>query len=646
MPADVSDTLLPTTNAAPILYNETGAVIGLRAPKMGLVQSGRVVFLSFPLDAVPLASPAPNNRVTLLRNILNYLAPQPGTIALGLDSSEYTVPGVVTIELEAPSLAGQTQVVVTAHCATTADYIDVILPSTTRPGLFRGAFILVGATNAPGPDRVRVRDGDTITVLYYDGLNHSFVTVTAAIDLQAPVITQIAMEPDYEEAVATWDTSEPADALVQFGESVLLGRTAYATDLAVSHEVFLTGLDPDRLYYYQVVSRDAAGNTVVDDNGGQLYTFRTLRPLGVPFTDDFNSGSANWSVYSSEDTQARWTLGVPTNHSETAAHSPPDAWGSNLKGAPLDYAETFLISPAVDLRGGNQATVRFWHSYDFSEQSEYDILQVGQLVIVTNRASDPIVLAEFYDLSGGWIEETLDLTPYLGRVVYLAWFYQLLSFDTLPRAGWLVDDVSVTVANILVGTVQISNNLSQARFTLAGPRSQTGQGLSLIITNASPGQYVVTFVPVPFYQPPQSQTNILSQGGQIVFYGDYTLADTNHNGMADLWEQQYFGAGSPSQGGTGDSDGDGASDYAEFLAGTNPTNAASALGLALNVPLAGNYYLNVSAVAGRAYRLWSADPGAHWRLQTDWLRAAGATLTIPWAPGTNRGQLFRVEARP
>ena len=96
------------------------------------------------------------------------------------------------------------------------------------------------------------------------------------------------------------ETSEPTDALVQFGESTFLGRTAYDPDLSEDHELTLEGLQPDRLYYYQVVSRDDAGNPTVDDNQGRLYTFRTLKPLSPPWFDSLDgldsNSQTNWSV--------------------------------------------------------------------------------------------------------------------------------------------------------------------------------------------------------------------------------------------------------------------------------------------------------------------------------------------------------------
>ena len=42
-----------------------------------------------------------------------------------------------------------------------------------------------------------------------------------------------------------------------------------------NHAVTVSGLLANRNYYYQVVSGDNAGNTAVDDNHGNLYTFTT-----------------------------------------------------------------------------------------------------------------------------------------------------------------------------------------------------------------------------------------------------------------------------------------------------------------------------------------------------------------------------------
>ena len=81
------------------------------------------------------------------------------------------------------------------------------------------------------------------------------------------------------------------------------------------------------------------------------------------------------------------------------------------------------------------------------------------------------------------------------------------------------------------------------------------------------------------------------------------LVDADLNGLPDWWEQEYFGQ----QTGTdpnADPDHDGMSNLAEWLAGTNPTNAASSLRLTvLPVSNPNSVSLAWASVAGKTYRL-------------------------------------------
>ena len=83
--------------------------------------------------------------------------------------------------------------------------------------------------------------------------------------------------------------------------------------LATAHEIALTGLQPDTTYYYQVVSRDAAGNTIVKDNAGAPFAFHTLAAIVSLWSENFNTGATNWSVFDSDGSQSSWTLGTPSN---------------------------------------------------------------------------------------------------------------------------------------------------------------------------------------------------------------------------------------------------------------------------------------------------------------------------------------------
>lgn len=81
------------------------------------------------------------------------------------------------------------------------------------------------------------------------------------------------------------------------------------------------------------------------------------------------------------------------------------------------------------------------------------------------------------------------------------------------------------------------------------------------------------------------------------------IVDTDGNGLPDWWEQTYFGTLTGTNP-NADPDHDGASNLAEWLAGTNPTNAASALRLLPPLVTTSNsVILRWQSVAGKSYRL-------------------------------------------
>ncbi|HZM06290.1 MAG TPA: S8 family serine peptidase [Candidatus Saccharimonadales bacterium] len=654
---DFGDTFTPAASAAPIAYEPvSGKCCGARFPPTGVNSPGRVVFLSFPLDTVPETGPTPDNETALLLNVLSFL--DPGGNGIGtvtLDQSDYTIPSVVTVEVGDTAIAGSGHAYATLSAASFTNQVTVTLNESAHPGLFNGSITLV-ATNTALPGQLRVRNGDTITANYFDAAIQSNIVAMAVVDTNPPVITGVAAATNVGGAVVTWTTSEAADSLVQYGEGPILDHSTYNAEWVASHSITLSQLLANHAYYFQVVSRDSAGNAATDDNLGQLYSFTTPKTLQPPWFDNLESGAANWTVVpdttSGLGSSLNWTLGTPNNGLQTSAYSGTRAWGSDLNGAQIPFsASSYLYSPVIDLTGFGEATLTFWDCFDFSEVF-FDpyYYEQGQIMISSNPSTPPGNLTAIaMDFSGqvsdDWEMETVDLTPYVGHPIQIVFDYA--AFEGGTTYGWLVDDVGVTgLAGGASGTVVISKNIGSGSFTLSGPISQSGSGLVTTITPAPPGQYVVQFGDVAFYQTPAPQTNTLMGSNILSFTGTYTFPDVNSNGISDLYEQYYFGSLSTNRTRLTDSDGDGMSDYAEFIAGTNPTNASSNLRIIRSYATPGGMTAQWSAIPGRIYQVQTSTNLLNWSPVSLWLQSSNSPMTYVWTNTSDNARSFRIEVRP
>lgn len=206
-----------------------------------------------------------------------------------------------------------------------------------------------------------------------------------------------------------WETSIPADSLVEYGVTPQLGSAStHSTEFATAHEALLTGLTPDTLYYFRVVSKPS-GATVASVS--DLHEFTTLEvPIVIDPAADITSVAT--STVSSSGVTISWTTNEPTHGGieygtstaygmELIVATSSNSHTASLSGLTPDMTYHFRVK-AVDA-GGNET-----YSLDHKIHTSPSLSGGsggGTVVIEAPTSSTPIAT------STPPIEETATTTP-------------------------------------------------------------------------------------------------------------------------------------------------------------------------------------------------------------------------------------------
>lgn len=133
-----------------------------------------------------------------------------------------------------------------------------------------------------------------------------------------------------------------------------------------------------------------------------------------------------------------------------------------------------------------------------------------------------------------------------------------------------------------------------------------------------------------------------------VVLGDFQLLDSDSDGTPDYWMVEHFGSVNGSTAGA-DSDGDGRTNLDEFVAGTDPKNAAERFAAEVAGVDAGNVAIRFESVAGRSYSIeFSETLGAgSWQTVRSGIEGDGneKTIALERVANTSRGYYRVVVAR-
>src|SRR5690606_10880979 len=135
----------------------------------------------------------------------------------------YGVPAVLQLKVIDLDLRGQPTVEVRVTSDTEPIGESIILSAFGTAGSFTGA--VATATGPAAPDGLlQVRHGDTIEVTYQDSEPAATRTAQARADLLSPVLTDVSAVTRFGRLQVTWSTDEPANAIVEFGDTPALGQ--------------------------------------------------------------------------------------------------------------------------------------------------------------------------------------------------------------------------------------------------------------------------------------------------------------------------------------------------------------------------------------------------------------------------------------
>jgi hypothetical protein len=155
------------------------------------------------------------------------------------------------------------------------------------------------------------------------------ITCGSSTDVISPIISTLIVTPNSNgTALFTWTTDESANSVLNYGTvSNNLNLNSNTTALVLNHSLFISGLTPGTIYYYQISSTDCSNNTTTQT----IANFTVPAPVTICLqeqqTADFTTGTTGTDTFISSKNGGEIIL-KPTIAEDFSGAILPNGWQS------------------------------------------------------------------------------------------------------------------------------------------------------------------------------------------------------------------------------------------------------------------------------------------------------------------------------
>lgn len=190
-------------------------------------------------------------------------------------------------------------------------------------------------------------------------------------------------------------------------------------------------------------------------------TSETTVPSPGSFSDDFEDGLGNWTLYTLGEGSG-WTKTNPSSFGALySAHSGNYvAMARSYEGgADLD-ADNWMISPQLTI----PSTMSYWVQGDAGWPETYHIC-----VSTTDKETTSFSVVKTYTTNpSSWTQETIDLSAYAGETGYIAFHHEAYAEDYL----W-IDDVLIGETTVIPAGEWVDRSTTETSIELTGLTTST-----------------------------------------------------------------------------------------------------------------------------------------------------------------------------